>query len=264
MQLLKDLQQYELISASQQLMPEYFCIQNTHSTNHNFQCIPDLVDIQSTTFLNQLASCIQTSHRKPSPQSFTQQYQISNQIPNLSVPSLGSFNNEATSPSQSSNAQLDLSNLERQTRMRKSVSRNKPAASDQFRVEFTEALRAVLQLFYPHALCYQNISEQQLCQAINEHTKEMNKTKFWREMVNRMPHKTSKQVQDYYAHTYQKALFQKQLSMEDKVTLRNLSALHPEWKPAAVVDAFLETVDGKDYFKHNIMMYIINLRRQDK
>ncbi|CAL5977526.1 Hypothetical_protein [Hexamita inflata] len=100
------------------------------------------------------------------------------------------------------------------------------------------------------------MDDKEICQFINTKIKLNEKTLFWKQVVELSDGKTSKQIQDYYHHTYQNVMFDKQLSISDKQTLRQLSAFWKDEKPTYVSGKFLEMSPGNAYFKHNITMYV--------
>ncbi|CAL6040522.1 SANT/Myb_domain [Hexamita inflata] len=143
---------------------------------------------------------------------------------------------------------------------RKSVPRQKSIVFDQFSKLFGLALAQTLQFFTGTLYT----EDSQLCQAVNSYLEYNTKHKFWSKMTELIPGKSNKQVQDYYAHSFQKVLFTKQLTIEDKMLIRKLNEELINEKPSYVSQMFMNSVKSEEYFKHNIIMYIINLRRQDK
>ncbi|CAL6056235.1 Hypothetical_protein [Hexamita inflata] len=145
-------------------------------------------------------------------------------------------------------------------KFRKSVSRQKTSASDQFRELFAASLKENLSrcTFESH----DGLGHAQLCVKVNAYLEHNDKVAFWRAMV--VPGKTSKQVQDYYLHSFQVAIYPRQLSTADKQLLRLLSEQMASQRPSKVALEFLSRAAYQDYFKHNILMYIINLRRQSQ
>ncbi|CAL5988648.1 Hypothetical_protein [Hexamita inflata] len=142
---------------------------------------------------------------------------------------------------------------------RKSVYRQQSEPVIQFRNVFTIALKQVLNKLYQ--IDIQEYSEKDVCLFLNTNLKTSDKTTFWQEVTQQIQGKTNKQIQDYYCHSYQTVIYDRQLSNQDKTILRYLNEFWNYQRPAFVADKFLEMVNEKNYFKHNIIMYIINLRR---
>ncbi|CAL6039977.1 Hypothetical_protein [Hexamita inflata] len=140
---------------------------------------------------------------------------------------------------------------------RKSVYRQQSEPVIQFRNVFTIALKQVLNKLYQ--IDIQEYSEKDVCLFLNTNLKTSDKTTFWQEVTQQIQGKTNKQIQDYYCHSYQTVIYDRQLSNQDKTILRYLNEFWNYQRPAFVADKFLEMTNEKDYFKHNIIMYIINL-----
>ncbi|CAL5977552.1 Hypothetical_protein [Hexamita inflata] len=154
---------------------------------------------------------------------------------------------------------INLTASDNNFKFRKSVNRKQSPALVQYRQQFTSWLKSVLKI--TRDLNFDEMDDKEICQFINTKIKLNEKTLFWKQVVELSDGKTSKQIQDYYHHTYQNVMFDKQLSISDKQTLRQLSAFWKDEKPTYVSGKFLEMSPGNTYFKHNITMYVINLRR---
>ncbi|CAL5988680.1 SANT/Myb_domain [Hexamita inflata] len=142
---------------------------------------------------------------------------------------------------------------------RKSVYRQQSQSVIQFRNLFTGVLKRVLNVFFKTDL--NKSSEKEICLFLNANVKMSDKTAFWKEVAQYINGKTNKQIQDYYCHSYQNVIYDRQLSTQDKNILRYLNEFWQDQRPVFVADKFLEMTSEKDYFKHNIIMYIINVRR---
>ncbi|CAL5977628.1 SANT/Myb_domain [Hexamita inflata] len=140
-------------------------------------------------------------------------------------------------------------------KFRKSVNRSQSKSVVQFRSEFTHALVQVLGEQFKTDL--NKSSEKEICLFLNANVKMSDKTAFWKEVAQYINGKTNKQIQDYYCHSYQNVIYDRQLSTQDKNILRYLNEFWQDQRPVFVADKFLEMTSEKDYFKHNI----INVRR---
>ncbi|CAL6068403.1 Hypothetical_protein [Hexamita inflata] len=105
------------------------------------------------------------------------------------------------------------------------------------------------------------VSELELCQRLNEHLKSCPKQQFWNQLSELMQIKTARQLSDYYTNSYSKNLHTGQLTTEDKTVLRELNQQMRQMKPAEVAKVFLVKQKTQTYFKRNIVMYVINLRK---
>ncbi|CAL6006081.1 Hypothetical_protein [Hexamita inflata] len=160
----------------------------------------------------------------------------------------------------SDDSKISFSSLEEtKQKFRKSVSRQKTSVSDQFRELFAVSLKENLNRFTFKS--YESLRNAELCLKVNAYLEKNDKVRFWKAMV--VQGKTSKQIQDYYLHSFQMAIYPRQLSTEDKQLLRHLNEQMASQRPNKVVLEFLSRTAFKDFFKHNILMYIINIRRQN-
>jgi len=55
-------------------------------------------------------------------------------------------------------------------------------------------------------------------------------------------------------------MYKEYISYEDKLALRDVLARMPNAKPAAVVNAFIEITGSDQYFKRNLVMYVVNTK----
>ncbi|CAL6104747.1 Hypothetical_protein [Hexamita inflata] len=172
------------------------------------------------------------------------------------------FKYDSFSQSSSSDAAQTTIQESKGQKFRRSVSRQKSSASDQFRELFANGLATILSRFTLDS--FADLSHADICNKVNAYLEHNDKTQFWRTMTEAIEGKSSKQIQDYYAHSFQKAIYTRQLSTEDKALLRQLSQQMAEAKPSQVALEFLGRAAFKDYFKHNVVMYVINLRRTEQ
>ncbi|CAL6005678.1 SANT/Myb_domain [Hexamita inflata] len=103
-----------------------------------------------------------------------------------------------------------------------------------------------------------------LCSQVDSCIQECGQKKFWKSMQSRMPDKTVKQVRDYYHRSFQQVLYNCQISYEDKQVLQKLMAASPQERPTDIATHFLEICSNevKNYSRRNIVVYIVNARRQ--
>ncbi|CAL6010341.1 Hypothetical_protein [Hexamita inflata] len=102
-----------------------------------------------------------------------------------------------------------------------------------------------------------DISNQDLCY---EYLENSQRTVFWKQLEQLIPFKSRFQLRDYYNKSFTKCKYQKYISYEDKLTLRDIHAQMPDAKPAVVVDKFIEITGSDQYFKRNLIMYIFNIQ----
>ncbi|CAL5971012.1 Hypothetical_protein [Hexamita inflata] len=104
------------------------------------------------------------------------------------------------------------------------------------------------------------VSDKDLCILTNKLVESDQTQKFWNRVANIVPSKTKKQLYDFYHTSFSKALFDSQISKQDKVLIEELNAKYPEEKPAALAQLFLDKT-GKNVLKRNVVMCFINIRR---
>ncbi|CAL5971029.1 Hypothetical_protein [Hexamita inflata] len=104
------------------------------------------------------------------------------------------------------------------------------------------------------------VSDRDLCLMTNKTVEQDNTQQFWNKVANLVPSKTKKQLYDFYHTSFQKALFDSQISKEDRKLIEQLNTEHPGEKPAALAQAFLDK-SGRNVLKRNVVMCFINIRR---
>ncbi|CAL5988320.1 Hypothetical_protein [Hexamita inflata] len=106
----------------------------------------------------------------------------------------------------------------------------------------------------------EQICDKELCFLVNKTVEEDKTQQFWNKVANLVPSKTKKQLYDFYHTSFSKALFDSQISIEDRKMIEQLNAEHPNAKPAALVQVFLDK-SGRNIMKHNVIMCFVNIRR---
>ncbi|CAL5988298.1 Hypothetical_protein [Hexamita inflata] len=105
-----------------------------------------------------------------------------------------------------------------------------------------------------------SISDKELCILTNKTVEDDQTQQFWNNVANLVPSKTKKQLYDFYHTSFSKALFDSQISREDRKMIEQLNAEHPNAKPAALAQVFLDK-SGRNIMKHNVIMCFVNIRR---
>ncbi|CAL5996317.1 Hypothetical_protein [Hexamita inflata] len=149
--------------------------------------------------------------------------------------------------------------VDKQSRcFRSSVSRQKSDQQIQFQNHFSISVSHLLSIQTGQEVL---VSELELCTRLNEHLRTCPKQSFWNALSELMQNKTARQLSDYYTNSYSKNQHKEQLTIKDKKILREMSQEMQMMKPAEVANAFLSRQKTQTYFKRNVVMYIINMRK---
>ncbi|CAL5971054.1 SANT/Myb_domain [Hexamita inflata] len=106
-----------------------------------------------------------------------------------------------------------------------------------------------------------DVSDRELCLLVNKTVEADSTQQFWNRVASMVPSKTKKQLYDFFRTCFSKVLFDAQISREDKLAIEQLNQAHPDMKPAALAELFLEE-SGRNLLKHDVVMQFVNLRRQ--
>ncbi|CAL6107216.1 Hypothetical_protein [Hexamita inflata] len=104
--------------------------------------------------------------------------------------------------------------------------------------------------------------DRDICIQVNNHIANFGQKNFWHSLQTLLPSKTVKQLREYYQKSFMRVLYDNQIDVQDKELLRQIIEKQSETSPTAIANQFLQVCCNKNYFKRNIVMYIINLRRK--
>ncbi|CAL6061711.1 Hypothetical_protein [Hexamita inflata] len=104
------------------------------------------------------------------------------------------------------------------------------------------------------------LTNKELCEKIDEYISNSRRAVFWKKLQILIPSKSHSQLRDYYNKSFSKCMYKEYISYEDKLALRDVLARMPNAKPATVVDAFIEITGSDQYFKRNLVMYVVNTK----
>ncbi|CAL6115534.1 Hypothetical_protein [Hexamita inflata] len=104
------------------------------------------------------------------------------------------------------------------------------------------------------------VSDKELCRFVNEVVEKDVSQQFWNRVATFFPEKSKKQLYDFYRNSFQKAIYDADMSVDDKLLLEALNLQKPVVKPAVLAQEFIEKT-GKNLLKHNVVMQVVNLRR---
>ncbi|CAL6110361.1 SANT/Myb_domain [Hexamita inflata] len=105
-------------------------------------------------------------------------------------------------------------------------------------------------------------NDRELCSQVNEHLATHGQKFFWTSLQALMPSKTVKQLREYYQNSFLRVLYDSQIDVQDKELLREMIESQREASPTDIANQFLEVCQNKNYFRRNIVMYVINMKRK--
>ncbi|CAL5987778.1 Hypothetical_protein [Hexamita inflata] len=106
----------------------------------------------------------------------------------------------------------------------------------------------------------ETVSDKELCCFVNDVVQKDVSQQFWNRVAAFFPEKSKKQLYDFYRNSFQKAIYDADISVYDKLLLEALNFQKPAVKPASLAQEFIEKT-GKNLLKHNVVMQVVNLRR---
>ncbi|CAL6032700.1 Hypothetical_protein [Hexamita inflata] len=106
----------------------------------------------------------------------------------------------------------------------------------------------------------ETVSDKELCHFVNDVVEKDVSQQFWNRVTTFFPEKSKKQLYDFYRNSFQKAIYDADMSVDDKLLLEALNLQKPALKPAILAQEFIEKT-GKSLLKHNVVMQVVNLRR---
>ncbi|CAL6081753.1 Hypothetical_protein [Hexamita inflata] len=150
----------------------------------------------------------------------------------------------------------------KQKKVRQTYKRALSQQFTEFQNSFAQSMKQVLR---EQSLLHVDLeihTEQELCACVNNHLKESGQKQFWKRMNELIPSKNIKQLREYYQKSFQRVLYENQIDYADKEVLRELIRKHQTESPTEIAGRFMQVCAQKNYFKRNIVMYIINLKRK--
>ncbi|CAL6094451.1 Hypothetical_protein [Hexamita inflata] len=104
------------------------------------------------------------------------------------------------------------------------------------------------------------ISDRELCVLVNSIVENDATQQFWNRVAAQVRSKTKKQLYDFYHTSFSKALYDSNITKEDKALIEQLNQEQPEKKPAELAHTFLEQT-GRNVLKHSVVMCFVYIRR---
>ncbi|CAL6043035.1 Hypothetical_protein [Hexamita inflata] len=144
-------------------------------------------------------------------------------------------------------------------KVRQTYHRDIKPEYQQFQKLYAEKLFQVLQSRNQKAVFS---DDRDICMQVNNHIANFGQKTFWQHLQALIPHKTVKQLREYYHKSFMRVLYDSQIDVRDKELLREMIEKHTETSPTEIANLFLEVCANKNYFKRNIVMYVINIKRK--
>ncbi|CAL5993751.1 Hypothetical_protein [Hexamita inflata] len=138
------------------------------------------------------------------------------------------------------------------------LHQNKPRTqskeSIQFQNRFSSCLQVILQI--------QETDNKIVCEKVLSHLQQNSSKKFWKQITELIPEKTTIQLREYFQNSFKRFMHQEYLNKTDKIILQSLILEMKDKKPAEIAEKFMEMTAERNYFKRNVIMYIVNLKEQ--
>ncbi|CAL6091121.1 Hypothetical_protein [Hexamita inflata] len=131
--------------------------------------------------------------------------------------------------------------------------RTQSSASIQFQNHYADCLQEVIQIQEP--------DNKKLCKEVLNYFENNGSKQFWKQMHELIPEKSKVQLREYFQNSFKRFMHQEYLSQEDKIVLKDLIIQMKDRKPSEIVDKFMEMAKDKNYFKRNVIMYVVNFKK---
>ncbi|CAL6082681.1 Hypothetical_protein [Hexamita inflata] len=131
--------------------------------------------------------------------------------------------------------------------------RTQSQASIKFQNRYSEAIQKVMNIQQP--------DNKKLCQELLNYFENYGSIKFWKQMHELIPEKSKVQLREYFQNSFKRFVHQEYLSQEDKIVLKDLIIQMKDRKPSEIADKFMEIAKDKNYFKRNVIMYVVNMKK---
>ncbi|CAL6048878.1 Hypothetical_protein [Hexamita inflata] len=136
------------------------------------------------------------------------------------------------------------------------LSKNAPRTQSKEQIEFqnrfSSSLQTVLKIKETNN---KTLSEKAVCYLQNN-----NSIQFWKEMHELIPDKSTVQLREYFQNSFKRFMHQEFINKEDKMVLKDLINEMKDKKPAEIADKFMEMTADRNYFKRNVLMYVVNVQ----
>ncbi|CAL6017312.1 Hypothetical_protein [Hexamita inflata] len=132
--------------------------------------------------------------------------------------------------------------------------RTQSKESLKFQKLYSECLQQILQI--------NENDNKKLCQKVVIYLQCNSSKIFWKQMSELIPEKNIKYLKEYYQNSFKRFEHQEFMTLEDKLRLKDLMNEMQTSKPAEIAEIFMEMTKDKNYFRRNVVMYIINMKNK--
>ncbi|CAL6039961.1 Hypothetical_protein [Hexamita inflata] len=138
------------------------------------------------------------------------------------------------------------------------TTKRKQSVSD---IEFEQVfVSKIQQIFTEENINIEANNNYELCQEIANYLQKHQNSQitFWNKLSQKIQNKTSVQLREYYKKSFSKFLYTQCITNEDKQVLKQLILQMPDSKPSEIASHFMSVTSERNYFKRNIIMYVVN------
>ncbi|CAL6079356.1 Hypothetical_protein [Hexamita inflata] len=136
------------------------------------------------------------------------------------------------------------------------LQENRPRTQSKQSIEFQNLFAECVQ----KVIRIEENDNKKLCQQITNHLQNCDGLKFWKEMHELIPDKSTVQLREYFQNSFKRFMHQEFINKEDKMVLKDLINEMKDKKPAEIADKFMEMTADRNYFKRNVLMYVVNVQ----
>ncbi|CAL6048884.1 Hypothetical_protein [Hexamita inflata] len=136
------------------------------------------------------------------------------------------------------------------------LQENRPRTQSKQSIEFQNLFAECVQ----KVIRIEENDNKKLCHKVTNHLQNCDGLKFWKEMHELIPDKSTVQLREYFQNSFKRFMHQEFINKEDKMVLKDLINEMKDKKPAEIADKFMEMTADRNYFKRNVLMYVVNVQ----
>ncbi|CAL6079354.1 Hypothetical_protein [Hexamita inflata] len=133
---------------------------------------------------------------------------------------------------------------------------NRPRTQSKQSIDFQNKFAQCLQ----QVIGEEESDNRALCLKVVDYLKNNDSLVFWRQLTRLLPEKTTIQLREYFQNSFKRFMYREFITQEDKAVLQDLMAQMAGSKPADIASRFLEMTQDRNYFKRNVVMYVVNMK----
>ncbi|CAL6020395.1 Hypothetical_protein [Hexamita inflata] len=135
---------------------------------------------------------------------------------------------------------------------------NTPRTQSKDSIKFQQLFSQCLQII----ILSNESDNKKLCQQVISYLKCNCSKIFWKQLQELIPEKSIKYLKEYYQNSFKRFAHQEFMTLEDKIILKDLMNEMKSSKPAEIAEIFMEMTKDKNYFRRNVIMYIVNMKNK--